>query len=80
MMITKPAGNDGLSIKETLKTRRTEISDFHYGKFSGEAYDAKGLAADLPKDAKERVRAVQSNLRGPRDGQMAVRRGQQDFG
>jgi hypothetical protein len=53
-----------VELKEILKNRRTEISDFHYGKFAGEAYEAKGLAADHPKDAKDRVRAVQSNMKG----------------
>jgi hypothetical protein len=51
-------------IKETIKWRRKEICDFNYGHFKNEAYQAKGWAESLPKDAKEKVRQVQRKMKG----------------
>jgi hypothetical protein len=53
-----------LEIKETIKWKRKEICDFNYGKFKHEAYQAKGWAEDLPKDAKQKVREVQQDMKG----------------
>lgn len=51
-------------VQETLKWRRKEITDFHYGKYSGEAYEAKGLADSDPKATRDMVRRIQSDMRG----------------
>jgi hypothetical protein len=56
--------NRWTEVKETIRARRAEICDFNYGHFKGEACDARGLARTYPKDAKAKVRAVQSELKG----------------
>jgi hypothetical protein len=53
-----------VSIKETIKYRRQFICDFNYGKFKGEAYEAKGLAEEFPREAKEKVKETQRAMKG----------------
>jgi hypothetical protein len=53
-----------VEIKETAKYRRQEITNFNYGKFKNEAYQAKGWAESLPKDAKQKVQEVQQAMKG----------------
>lgn len=53
-----------VEVKETLKYRRQEISNFNYGHFKNEAYQAKGWAESLPKDAKQKVQEVQRDMNG----------------
>jgi hypothetical protein len=53
-----------VEIKELIKFRRQQIFDANHNAFRQEAYEAKSLAEHSPKDAKERVRAIQQNLKG----------------
>ncbi|HTU44190.1 MAG TPA: hypothetical protein VMF91_03975 [Bryobacteraceae bacterium] len=51
-------------IKELIKFRRQNIFNTNYNAFLRDAYDAKALVEHSPKDAKERVRTIQQDLKG----------------
>ncbi|MCC6366825.1 MAG: hypothetical protein IT165_25165 [Bryobacterales bacterium] len=53
-----------LSVKETIHYRWKEICDFNYGAFKHDAYQAKGWAEELPRDAKAKVREVHQAMKG----------------
>jgi vacuolar-type H+-ATPase subunit D/Vma8 len=51
-------------IKEIIRWRRKEFSDYNYTHFKEKAYEARGLAETEPKEAKEKVRHVQVAMKG----------------
>jgi hypothetical protein len=51
-------------VKDTVRARRDEISSHNYGRFHADACAARGLAQDYPKDAKDKVRSIQSEMKG----------------
>ncbi len=51
-------------VKDTVRARREEISNFNYGHFKGQACEARGLAQQFPKDAKAKVKSVQGEMKG----------------
>jgi hypothetical protein len=53
-----------LASRRRSKYRRQFICDFNYGKFKGEAYEAKGLAEEFPREAKEKVKETQRAMKG----------------
>jgi hypothetical protein len=53
-----------LKSKKPSSTNEKEIASFEYGAFRNDAYEAKGLAEQFPKDAKQQVRSIQQAMRG----------------
>ena len=51
-------------VKDTVRARREEISSHNYGHFKNAAYEARGLAQNYPKDAKDKVRSIQREMKG----------------
>lgn len=51
-------------VKAVIHYRRREICDFNYGQFHRDACEARGLAEQFPKEAKEKVRHIQSEMKG----------------
>jgi len=51
-------------VKNTIAARRQEICELNYGHFKSEAYNAKTLADEYPKEAKEKVREIHRAMSG----------------
>ena len=51
-------------VKDSVRVRREEISSYNYGHFNSEACAARGLAQNYPKEAKDKVRSIQSEMKG----------------